>query len=245
MKILLTGHKGFLGTLLTKYLNTHGHVVIGLDKKERNNLLTCKLDWDIDIVIHLAGESGVRRSLTQPKIYWENNVLASKRLFDTHKDKKIIYASSSTAKEPARNPYGMTKHLMERIAPQTSLGLRFCTIYSNSQQRPIMFIPRFLRNELSYIHSNHKRDFIHIDDVCSAICFLMNRDVKGVVDIGTGESTPLGEIVTYLDLEVDRKLGDEHERLCNKADISTLTNLGWSPKVKLFDYLSQQKDLTK
>jgi len=81
--------------------------------------------------------------------------------------------------------------------------------------------------------------------VCSAICFLMNRDVKGVVDIGTGESTPLGEIVTYLDLEVDRKLGDEHERLCNKADISTLTNLGWSPKVKLFDYLSQQKDLTK
>ena len=54
MKILLTGHKGFLGTLLTKYLNTHGHVVIGLDKKERNNLLTCKLDWDIDIVIHLS-----------------------------------------------------------------------------------------------------------------------------------------------------------------------------------------------
>ena len=115
MKILLTGHKGFLGTLLTKYLNTHGHVVIGLDKKERNNLLTCKLDWDIDIVIHLAGESGVRRSLTQPKIYWENNVLASKRLFDTHKDKKIIYASSSTAKEPERNPYALTKKAVEEL----------------------------------------------------------------------------------------------------------------------------------
>ena len=156
-----------------------------------------------------------------------------------------MYASSSTSKEPERNPYALTKKTVEELAPRNSLGLRFCTIYSNSQQRPNMFIPRLLRNELSYIHSNHKRDFIHIDDVCSAICFLMNRDVKGVVDIGTGESTPLGEIVTYLDLEVDRKLGDDHERLCNKADISTLTNLGWSPKVKLFDYLSQQKDLTK
>ena len=244
MKILLTGHKGFLGTLLTKYLNTHGHVVIGLDKKERNNLLTCKLDWDIDIVIHLAGESGVRRSLTQPKIYWENNVLASKRLFDTHKDKKIIYASSSTAKDPARNPYGMTKHLMERIAPQTSLGLRFCTIYSNSQQRPNMFVPRLLRKEIEYIHTNHKRDFIHIDDVCSAITFLMNRDAPGVYDIGTGISTPLKEITDFFDIKCEERIGGENERLCNKADISKLTDFGWSPKIKLFEYLKSQKDLT-
>tara|TARA_Y100001980_G_C14151036_1_gene33725 strand:- start:84 stop:305 length:222 start_codon:yes stop_codon:yes gene_type:complete len=73
----------------------------------------------------------------------------------------------------------------------------------------------------------------------------MNRDINGVVDIGTGKSTPLGDITTFLDLEVDHRIGDEHERLCNKADISELENLGWSPKIELFDYLSQQKDLTK
>ena len=138
----------------------------------------------------------------------------------------------------------MTKHLMERIAPQTSLGLRFCTIYSNSQQRPKMFIPRLLRNEISYINTNHKRDFIHIDDICSAISFLMNRDVTGVMDIGTGVSTPLKEITDFFNLEVEERIGDDTERLDNKADVSKLNDLGWSSKIELFDYLKSQKDLT-
>ena len=243
MDILLTGASGFIGS------NFHQHYkdrynIICIDKLEGQDLLTCNLP-SVDLVIHLAGLSGVRQSFDNPTDYWKQNVIVSQRLFDCYKDTRIMYASSSTSKEPERNPYALTKKAVEELAPGNSLGLRFCTIYSNSQQRPNMFIPRLLRNELSFIHSNHKRDFIHIDDVCSAICFLMNRDVNGVVDIGTGESTPLGEIVTYLDLEVDRKIGDKHERLCNKADISTLQNLGWSPKIKLFDYLSQQKDLTK
>ena len=184
MRILLTGSKGFVGSHLVKILTAHQ--VFCLDKEDGNDLLTCDLNYDVDLVIHLAGASGLRYSLENPKYYWDNNVMATKRLFDHFKGTRIIYASSSTAKEPARNPYGMTKHLMERIAPQTSLGLRFCTIYSNSQQRPKMFIPRLLRNEISYINTNHKRDFIHIDDICSAISFLMNRDVTGVMDIGTG-----------------------------------------------------------
>ena len=129
-----------------------------------NQYIGFDLKYDVDWVIHLAGLSGVRDSLKNPTEYWTQNVIASQRVFDHFKDTKILYASSSTAKEPARNPYGMTKHLMERIAPQTSTGLRFCTIYSNSQQRPNMFVPRLLRKEIQYIHTNHKRDFIHIDD---------------------------------------------------------------------------------
>ena len=38
--------KGFLGTKLIPF-KQFGPVVIGLDKKEKNNLLTCKLDWDV------------------------------------------------------------------------------------------------------------------------------------------------------------------------------------------------------
>tara|TARA_B100000902_G_scaffold107427_1_gene109269 strand:+ start:1862 stop:2593 length:732 start_codon:yes stop_codon:yes gene_type:complete len=242
MKILLTGSKGFVGSHLLNWLSAHQ--VTCLDREDGNDLLTCDLNYDVDLVIHLAGATGLPLSLKDPKHFWDNNVMASKRIFDQFKGTRIIYASSSTAKEPARNPYAMSKHTMERIAPQTSLGLRFCTIYSNSQQRPKMFIPRLLRKDLSYIHTNHKRDFIHIDDICSAISFLMNRDAKGIMDIGTGVSTPLKEITDFFDMQVEERIGDETERLCNKADVSKLKDLGWTSKINLFDYLKSQKDLT-
>lgn len=242
MKILLTGSKGFLGSHLVKKLTAHQ--VHCIDRADGKDLLTCDLNYDVDLVIHLAGESGIAKSLDHPELYWENNVIATKRLFDHFKGTRIMYASSSTAKEPDRNPYAMTKYTLEKLAPHTSTGLRFCTIYSNSQQRPNMFVPRLLRNQIEYIHTNHKRDFIHIDDVCSAITFLMNREAHGVYDIGTGISTPLKEITDFFDINVEEKIGGENERLCNKADISKLTDFGWKPQIKLFEYLKSQKDLT-
>ena len=241
MKILLTGHKGFVGEELLKKLTAHQ--VVTIDKQDGVDLLTCDLP-DVDLVIHLAGASGIGYSLENPKHYWDNNVMVTKRIFDRYKSIRVMYASSSTAKEPVRNPYAMTKHTMERMAPQTSLGLRFCTIYNDSQKRPNMLFPRLFRNELKYIHTNHQRDFIHIDDITDAICFLMNRPVTGVLDIGTGGSTPLKKITDYFDLEVEERIGDDTERLCNKADVSKLKELGWSSKIELFDCLNKQKDLT-
>ena len=58
MRILLTGHKGMVGTELYTAL-TKDHRVIGIDLKDGNNLLDCSLDFDVDLVIHLAGESGI------------------------------------------------------------------------------------------------------------------------------------------------------------------------------------------
>ena len=46
------------------------------------------------------------------------------------------------------------------------------------------------------------------------------------------------------DLKVEERIGGENERLCNKADISKLIDLGWTPQINLFEYLQSQKDLT-
>ena len=245
MNILLTGSEGFIGSNLKSHIEQNIDANIHcIDLKFGDDLQTCLLPENIDLVIHLAGLSGVRQSLNNPTEYWKQNVIVSQRLFEHYAGKRIMYASSSTAKEPNRNPYAMTKYTLERLAPQTSTGLRFCTIYSNSQQRPNMFVPRLLRKEIEYIHTNHKRDFIHIDDVCSAITFLMNRDAPGVYDIGTGISTPLKEITDFFDIKCEERIGGENERLCNKADVSKLKELGWSSKIELFDCLNKQKDLT-
>jgi nucleoside-diphosphate-sugar epimerase len=76
MKILLTGHLGFIGSALYNELIKE-HTVIGIDIKDGKDLLTCDLNYTVDLVIHLAGLAQVRESLKNPTRYWDVNVLAS------------------------------------------------------------------------------------------------------------------------------------------------------------------------
>ena len=74
MKILLTGHRGFIGSSLLKALNLN-HTVTGIDLQDGVDLLTCDFpNIDFDLIIHLAGRSGVRESLKDPAAYWMNNI---------------------------------------------------------------------------------------------------------------------------------------------------------------------------
>ena len=183
-------------------------------------------------------------SLNNPTDYWKNNVIASKRLFDHFKNTKILYASSSTAYEPFRNPYAMSKYAMEQIAPNNSLGMRFTTAYGPGA-RESMLIPRILRNDLEYININHSRDFIHVNDIVSAIDVLIDSHIdtpyryNGVIDVGTGITNTLTSIIDRFKLNVKRLEGDEHERLDNKADINILNDLGWKPKYELITYIEK------
>ena len=243
MDILLTGCDGFIGKHLNTYLSTK-HKIIGLDVKSGNDLLVCDLNYSVDLVIHLAARSGIKDSLNNPTDYWKNNVIASKRLFDYFKNTKILYASSSTAYEPFRNPYAMSKYAMEQIAPNNSLGMRFTTAYGPGA-RESMLIPRILRNDLEYINTNHSRDFIHVNDIVSAIDVLIDSHIdtpyryNGVIDVGTGITNTLTSIIDRFKLNVKRLEGDEHERLDNKADINILNDLGWKPKYELITYIEK------
>jgi len=244
MNILLTGSEGFIGQHIQSFLKDKYNLIC-LDKKTGNDLLNCSLDYDVDLVIHLAGLSGVRDSLDKPVDYWLNNVVASFRVFDKFKNgPKILYASSSTAKEPWRNPYAMSKYSMEQIAPHNALGMRFTTVYGPGA-REQMFIPKLLRDDVSYINVDHIRDFIHIDDLLSAIgCLIVNKIKKRkVIDIGTGISHKLIDITSHLNIDIkDKRMGTIFERKDNTAKIGLLTELGWSAKVDLLDYLKENYD---
>ena len=244
MNILLTGSEGFIGKNLQNFFKDRYNLIC-LDKKTGNDLLTCDLDYDVDLVIHLAGLSGVRDSLDNPVEYWTNNVVASHRVFKQFKNgPKILYASSSTAREPWRNPYAMSKFYMETIAPHNALGMRFTTVYGPGA-REKMLIPRLLRDDVPYINVDHKRDFIHITDLMTAIGFLIVNKIKKrkVIEVGTGVSNNLLDILSHLNMEVkDKRVGTIYERKDNKANISVLQELGWSPTIDLFDYLKGEKD---
>ena len=243
MNILLTGSEGFIGSNLKPFIEKNIDANIQcLDLEYGDDLQTCVLPDNIDLVIHLAGLSGVRQSLNNPTEYWKQNVIVSQRIFDTYKDSKIMYASSSTAKEPWRNPYAFSKFSVEQLAPEKTLGMRFTTTYGPSA-REQMLIPKILRNDVQYINVNHIRDFIHVNDIVQAVQVMMNNTFRGVVDVGTGISNKLVDIADYFKIDYKSVIGGETERLDNTADTSILNKFGWRAKINLYSYIEENRNV--
>ena len=242
MNILLTGHKGFIGSNLLVFLQSQGHQVLTLDKSVGFDILNCDFPHNVELVIHLAGLSGVRDSLTRPTEYWKTNVIGTQRLFEFYRDKRIVYASSSTAHEPWKNPYAMSKYGMEQLQHKDSLGLRFTTVYG-IDARENMLIPLILKNKVHYLNVNHIRDFIHVSDICSAIEVVMKNELRGVIDVGTGTGNKLVDIADYFKLDYIKMIGNETERLDNTADTSVLNKYGWKAKVNLYHYIEENRNV--
>jgi nucleoside-diphosphate-sugar epimerase len=238
MRILLTGHEGFVGTALHKKLEDVGHDVIGIDLKSGDDLLTFdKWPKNIDLVIHLAGRSGVRESLNDPASYWMNNVEASRRLFERYGDNtRIIYASSSSAYEPDLNPYAASKFVLEELAERypDTLGMRFHTIYSDDCPRENMFFNKLKNGTLKYV-TRHYRDFVHLSDVLNAIELIINAYyLNGTIDIGSGNPIKVQDLAP--DLPVRLNTPGEREFTC--ANLDRMKRLGWEPKYSVENFLT-------
>jgi len=242
---MLTGHRGFIGSHLLKRLTRHNSVVgfdlkDGWDRDKYNNtqdLLTCELNEEFDLIIHLAGQSGVRESIKDPAIYWRNNVEVSKRLFARYPNTRILYASSSSAYEPDLNPYAASKFCVEEAAERytDTLGMRFHTVYSDSPRKG-MFLQKLFDKELEYT-TPHYRDFIHVSDLCDAIELLIKSRYSGNVDIGTGVPHKIEGFAP--DLPV--RLNTPNERQWTCANMDRMKSLGFKPKYSIEKYLTNNK----
>ena len=107
MKILLTGHRGFIGTYLKSSFELLGAEVLGIDKKDGaefdiTNLFSL-IGWfegfKPDIVCHHAASVSVPESIKNPRQHWSNNVNGTANILEAMRitqTKKIIFASSSS-----------------------------------------------------------------------------------------------------------------------------------------------------
>lgn len=239
MNILITGHKGFIGSALANKLVRVGHSITGLDitQSQLDNLLYCDFpNKDFDLIIHLAGKSGVRESLQDPAGYWNNNVEASRRLFDRYPDTRILYASSSSAYEPDLNPYAASKYVLEELAERYSntLGMRFHTVYSDNCPRENMFFHKLRNGTLEYT-TTHYRDFVHLHDVLDAIEILIQRDyIRGTIDIGSGHPIRIQDLAPELPVRLNTP--GEREYTC--ANLEKMRALGFEPKYSVEKFLT-------
>ncbi|MDD3877506.1 MAG: NAD-dependent epimerase/dehydratase family protein [Bacteroidales bacterium] len=160
-----------------------------------------------DILIHLAAQTGVRQSVSQPDIYMKNNINGFYNILETcrkYNIKKILFASSSSVygenpDMPYRedfitdNPvsmYAVTKKTNELMAKAYSslygfnnIGLRFFTVYGpwvRSDMAAYIFMKAVLENNTINLYNNgfSLRDFTYIDDVTRSIELIMEKMIQ-------------------------------------------------------------------
>ncbi len=236
-RILVTGHKGFIGSHVykdLKYEQGYGELVDGLDKPDDIGDFVGPSGMfakHYDYIIHLAAYAALRDSIDEPEKFWENNVEKSKPIFDYCRENnvRLLYASSAGAHVWWQNPYSMTKKANELMAPPNSVGMRFFNVWAEKDSRSDMLY-QMLQDKTAVFLTRHKRDWIHVKDVVRAIAYLMTSEYIGPIDIGTGEATSVIDLAMSLGqghLPIKEHTPNEPDELC--ADTTKLRELGWFP----------------
>ena len=89
---------------------------------------------------------------------------------------------------------------------------------------------------------NQLRDFLHVEDVASAIWAVAKSDLEGPVNIGSGYDARIDEIVATIQLLVNRYEDVHFEDYVRPPSIianTTLLNTIWQPKYTLRSGLQQ------
>lgn len=164
-RVLVVGGAGYIGSHAVRVLLDAGHEAFAFDNLSRGHadavpadrlVVGDCLDWDavsetlqahgIDSVMHFAAHSLVGESVTDPLLYWENNVAATATLLSAMLEQGVNqFVFSSTAatygnpiytpmdeahpQQPI-NPYGETKLAVERMLAQceSAHGLRYVVL---------------------------------------------------------------------------------------------------------------------
>ena len=160
--------------------NKHRVKFIWWDLRSEINFSIEKEIGDIDYLLHLAAETHVDRSITDPKKFILSNILGTFHLLEyikVHPVKKFIYFSTDEVfgpiiegvfKENARhapgNPYSATKAAAEDLCLAYANTYKLPIIITNTmnifgeRQHPEKFIPmtirKVLKGEKNIIHSN-------------------------------------------------------------------------------------------
>ncbi len=279
-KVLITGSKGFVGKNLINYLNNYSFQVIKTNDFSLD--LKIKESWTeiekCDYLIHLAGKSFIPESWEEPGKFIENNILLTTNALEYCRmnGTKLIFLSSylygNSSSLPIKenspievnNPYALTKLLSEKLCyfyrnnfQVKQVILRVFNLYGPGQPKNFLLskiINQVKNKESIQIESLlPKRDYVYIDDLCSAIIKSINYEGnENIFNIGSGKSYSVKEIIhiiqktygTSLDIKNKKKIR-KNEILNTVADIRLANKeLGWSPIVDINEGLKKIKNFS-
>ena len=259
-------YAGNLENLREVESNSH-HTFVKADIAEQSQLEPW-FQQGIDAVINFAAESHVDRSILQPDIFVRTNILGTQTLLDLTKNynvPKFVQVSTDevygtlgetglfTEETPLapNSPYSASKagaDMLVRAYHETfglNVNITRCSNNYGPYQFPEKLIPLMIQNALHdkplpvYGDGLNVRDWLYVEDHCSAIDLVLHKGRSGeVYNVGgRNERNNLQVVRTILEAlskpeslitYVKDRLG--HDRRY-AIDADKLRNeLGWSPK---------------
>jgi len=225
----------------------------------------------LDAVLNFAAESHVDRSIMQPDLFVRTNVLGTQTLLDLAKHYNVgkyvqistdeVYGTLGdtgmfTEETPLapNSPYSASKagaDLLVRAYHETfglNVNITRCSNNYGPYQFPEKLIPLMIRNALEdkplpvYGDGLNVRDWLYVEDHCSAVDLVLHKGVSGeVYNVGgNNERTNIAVVKTIL-AELDKpeslirfvKDRPGHDRRYAIDATKIRRELGWQPK---YDY---------
>lgn len=234
-----------------------------------------KVTADQDVVVHFAAESHVDRSIRGPAVFLETNVVGTGVLLEASRRNGVdrfihistdeVYGSITEGFAPEdaplrpSSPYSASKAGSDLLVQ--SYGVTFgypailtrCTNNYGPYQFPEKVIPLFVTNLLDdmkvplYGDGRNERDWLYVDDHCSAIHMLVEEGSPGeTYNIGAdAQMTNLDltrRILTALDRDdnwIERVVDRPGHDLRYAVDSSKLRDLGWRPAHSFDEWLEE------
>lgn len=200
--------------------------VIQGDILDSDSLL--KISEGADAVVHLAANTGVAPSVSDPMFDCKTNVIGTLNTLEAcriNNIKRFVFASSgaplgeqipplseNSLPQPA-SPYGASKLAGEGYCSAYSksfgietIGLRFGNVYGPGSLHKSSVIAKFIKLALSgekieiYGDGTQTRDFIHVSDLISAIKLALSvPNISGeIFQIATASETSINTLISSI-----------------------------------------------
>jgi len=266
MKVLVTGHKGYIGSHIFSELQRLEHEVRGIDLKDGEDILHCLPNEDFDYVFHLAAQPRVEFSVHHPSYTMKQNVLVTSTLLEwakNHNVKRVIFSSSSAANGDGdgvpKSPYGLHKlisemecRLFSELYGLDTVCLRYFNAYSEDQDfggtysTAICAWMEMIRQRKPLRmdgDGEQTRDLVHVDDIVLANIHAMQSTSwfgGKAYNVGSGTSVSMNYIRNFINERHDVEWSNAPER---KGDVKhTLADISETQRELEFEPLVSIED---
>lgn len=220
MKILLTGSKGFIAS----------HCPFECNKVDLGDEIP---DKKYDVVIHLAAFMHDEPNL------WDNNIDITGKILQLQPEAHVIFTSSAAVYGNAErfpivetdtiapiNEYGVSKMDCEELVREMPKHTIFRL--SNVYPKEDSAYGKLKNGGKIYGDGTQIRDFVHVNDVWSAIIEAMNSKIYGTFNISSGYGVTINKF--YRDNF--HKEPQYEEAPYKEISVSILDNSKWSKSTK-------------